>query len=136
MFFVTNVTFSQPCTLVLFRLIFSSRLLRDVVVRPSSDATTDHACYPCNTILPASSRSRLTLMLLLRPMSLHPPSCTCVSSFVQVPPHSFSPDCTMLCTIRDVLKKYTPPPWLSVLFSSFHFLSSGRYHTDLRCANM
>jgi hypothetical protein len=67
--FLSRTQRSRNLVLSFSSVDFFSRLLRDVV---SSDATADHACYPCNTILPASSRSRLTLMLLLRPMSCIP----------------------------------------------------------------
>ena len=82
----------------------------------------DHACYPCTTILLVSSHSRLTLMSLFRPMSCIP-HLVHVSRHLFKLLHSFSPNCTIVCTTTGLEEVYyTAIGWLSDFLYSFPFV--------------
>jgi len=109
-----------------------SRLLVMLSFGPSAPlpaSTVDHACYTCNTILSASSRSRLTLTSLLRPMSCIPHlilyMCLFISKFLPILSPPIVRCCVPLC---DVLKKYIIPPWLSFFLLFFFLFSSFLCH--------
>jgi len=97
-------------------LMFSP-FIRDVVPSaPLSAATVDHACYPCTTILPASSLLFTSHIHVVAPMMSYIPhlvhvSLQLIKSLLIVPP-----PIVRCCVLRDVLKKYTLLSWLSVFF--------------------